>query len=119
MSKNFNITGKEIVLVDGTPIYIQSLKIETIGNNFTGLHLHHCDLPVDTAHIDLFEILSPTDEEHFIYYQKYLECSVRASSSQLDLFIQNLSDFDLVARYNKSILTDEPKIYSKYLLEFL
>tara|TARA_B100000131_G_scaffold225796_1_gene217385 strand:+ start:213 stop:572 length:360 start_codon:yes stop_codon:yes gene_type:complete len=119
MSKHYNITKQQIVLVDGTPIYLQSIKVETIGNNFTGLHLHHCSLPVDTAHIKLFEILSPTDEDHFIYYQKFIECSVRASSSQLELFIQNLSDFDIVARSHKFEMTDDPKIYSRYLLEFL
>lgn len=119
MSKHFNITPKVIVLANGAPIYLHSMKIERVGNNFTGIHLHHCSLSLDTEHIKLFEVLSPADEDHFIFYQRFRECSVRASSSQLELFIQNLSDFDLIARSHKAAITDDPKIYSKYILDLL
>ena len=69
--------------------------------------------------IELLEIISLTSKDKFLLYQKFVECSVRASSSQLDLFVQNLNDFILIARTYESSITDDPKIYSKFLLDLL
>ena len=62
---------KETLLANGSPIVSYSMELKKIGNNFTGIYLRHCSLSLDTSHIKLLEIMSPTDEEHFIYYQKF------------------------------------------------
>ena len=112
---------KRLILADGTPFGLVSMELSTVGNNFTEITLHHCSLPVDTSHIKLLEIISlnPSLSDRFLLYQKFIECSVRASSSQLELFIENLNDFTLIARFYESSVTDDPKIYSKILLDLL
>ena len=110
---------KELILANGNPIDLVSMEVSSIGNNFTEITLHHCDLSIDTSHIKLLEIISLADRDKYLLYQNFIECSVRASSSQLELFIQNLNDFILIARFYESTITDDPKIYSKYILDLL
>tara|TARA_B100001250_G_scaffold412097_1_gene442417 strand:+ start:3480 stop:3815 length:336 start_codon:yes stop_codon:yes gene_type:complete len=109
----------DLILANGKPITLTSYLINGVGNSYTELVLHHCSLYPDTTHIKLLEIISPSERDKFLYYQSFEECAVRATDAQLELFMSNISDFTLISRKYNSQLTDDPKIYSKFLLYLL
>tara|TARA_B100000287_G_C19954944_1_gene512021 strand:- start:20 stop:355 length:336 start_codon:yes stop_codon:yes gene_type:complete len=109
----------ELILANGEEITSTELKLNTIGSHYTEIRLKSCSLTPDTTHLKLLEIITPTDRENFLHYQYFEECAVRATKAQLELFIQNISDFILISRYYTSVITDDPKIYSKFIISTL
>ena len=109
----------DLILADGKPITLTSFELTSVGASYTEIILHHCSLFPDTTHLQLLEIISPSEKDKFLHYQYFKECAVRATDAQLELFISNISDFTLISRDYKSQITDDPKIYSKFLLHLL
>ena len=109
----------ELILANGKPIRLSSLELNSVGSRYTVIILHHCSLTPDTTHLELLEIIKPTDKDKFLHYQFFKECAVRATEAQLELFTSGISDFTLISRSYKSMVTDDPKIYSKFLLYLL
>ena len=109
----------ELILANGHEISSTSLKLKSIGSNYTEIILTSCSLTPDTTHLELLEVISPTDRENFLLYQYFEECAVRATKAQLELFINNISDFTLISRKYTSTITDDPKIYSKFIISTL
>tara|TARA_Y100000593_G_C4210682_1_gene286660 strand:+ start:502 stop:837 length:336 start_codon:yes stop_codon:yes gene_type:complete len=108
-----------LILANGHEITTTNFKLSTIGSNYTEISLKSCTLTPDTTHIKLLEIITPTEIENFLLYQSFKECAVRATKAQLELFVQNISDFTLISRVYFSEITDNPKIYAKYILSNL
>ena len=108
-----------LIIANGVEITSTDLKLSNVGNNYTEITLKSCTLTPDTTHLKLLEVISPTAVENFVLYQYFKECAVRSTKAQLELFVNNISDFTLISRHYSSQITDDPKIYTKFILSIL